>query len=332
VPERSGDLASALRAAGGVLLALGALLVFIRRGSHHQWTDFELLLTVAVPAAGLFAMSVADRGGPGLTRADPWRAVLLITSVLLSVVALFQLLQWAGASTSHLLFDAAVLVATAAIAILGAHRAESPYAILLAGLALLGAWMLVWLKIVSHPSADTVRWLLLAGGAVLLVAAAVVALLDAIGAPELATAGGIGAVLAGLLGVLVGLFGVAFGAIGGLLRAAGGNASAPIVGVRSGTHLSRAHEALHIAGAQTTGWNIYLLLVSLALVWLGSSWRSRGPGYVGVAGLAVFLISVGAQVTRLESGHGPSSSVLGWPLLLVLLGLAGLGAPLLRRR
>ena len=323
MPERSGDLASALRAAGGVLLALGALVVFIRRSSHHQWTDFELLLTLAVPAAGLFAMSVAHRGGPGLTRADPWRAVLLVTSVLLSVVALLQLLKWAGASTSHLLFDAAVLLATAAIAILGARRAESPYAILLAGLALLGAWMLLWLKIVSHPSADTVRWLLLAGGAVLLMAAAVVALLDAIGAPELATAGGIGAVAAGILGVLLGLFSAtAFAVVDSIKSSRSG----------PGTLGRGLHGDLHLAGTQTTGWDVYLLLVSLGLVWLGSSSRSRGLGYVGFAGLLVFLISVGTQVTRLAAGHGPSSSLLGWPLLLVLLGLAGLAAPLLRRR
>jgi hypothetical protein len=338
VGEGSEDQGGALRAAGGVLLGLGALVVFIRRGEHGAWTDFELLLTLAIPSAALFALAVAGRSGRARTPADPSRAVLLVTSVLLSVVALFQLLHWAGASTRHVLYDAAVLVVAASIGILGARRAGAPYAILLSGLALLVAWMLVWLKIISHPSADTVRELLLAGGAVLLIAAAVLELLDRTGAREIATAGGIGAVAAGLLGVIVGSFGVTFGAIGGLISASSSSSSVSADGgiVTSASPGREPHvlsgQGLHIAGAQTAGWNIYLLVVSLAFVWLGARSRSRGLGYVGALGLLGFLISVGAQLTRLEAGHDPSSSVLWWPLVLVMLGLAGLLAPLLRRR
>ncbi len=302
-----GDLASALRAAGGVLLALGAFVVFIRRSSHHRWSDFELLLTLAVPAAVLLAMAVAGRSGYIRTAADPSRSVLLVTAVLLSTVALFQLLVWAGASRQHLLLDAAVLVLTAAIAVFGARRIGAPYAILLAGLALLGAWLLVWIEIVGHPGADTTRWLLVSGGAVLLAAAALMAVTDAIGAAEIATAGGIAAVAAGVLGVIVGAVGLTFGAVGLLTTP-------------------------KIAGGQTSGWDIYLLLVSVGLVLLAARSGARGPGYVGAFGLLGFLISVGAQLTHLESGRGTSSSLLGWPLVLVLLGLAGLAAPLLRRR
>jgi hypothetical protein len=328
VGEESGDRGSTLRAAGGVLLAIGALVVFIRRSEHHAWSDFELLLTVAVPAAGLFALALAGHSRFAGRPPDPSRSVLLVTSVLLSIVALFQLLQWTSASARHLLYDAAVLVVTAALGILGARRAGAPYAILLSGLALLGAWMLVWLKIISHPSPDTVRVLLLAGGALLLLAAAALELLDRIGAREIATAGGIGAVAAGTLGIFVGLFGVAIGAIGnGLIRSSSSSTSS---GQPQEPHVF--HGGSHIAGGQTTGWNIYLLIVSLVLVWLGARSRARGLGYVGAVGLLGFLISVGAELTRLEAGHDTSSSLLGWPLVLVLLGLACLLAPMLRRR
>ncbi len=165
--DRGGDFAGALRAVGGVMLALGAVVVISRRSGPHSWSDFELMLVVAVPATALFAVAVTGRGRWSPSVAEPWRAVLLVTSILLSPVALFLLLRWAGAGTRHLLYDAGVLAATAAIAIVGSRRAGSRYAMLLAGVALLGAWMLVWAKIIHDPSGDTVRWLLLAGGAVL---------------------------------------------------------------------------------------------------------------------------------------------------------------------
>jgi hypothetical protein len=90
--------------------------------------------------------------------------------------------------------------------------------------------------------------------------------------------------------------------------------------------------AAHISGAQTTGWDIYLLVVSVALIWLASRSGRRGPGYAGALGLLLFIASTAAQLTRVENGHAPSHSLLGWPLVLVVLGLAGLAAPLLRRR
>jgi hypothetical protein len=48
--------------------------------------------------------------------------------------------------------------------------------------------------------------------------------------------------------------------------------------------------------------------------------------------LAAFAISVGAELTRLESGHGPTHGVAGWPLALLILGVAGLASPLLYSR
>ena len=316
----------AAQAAGGVLLALGAVVVVLRRSEAGGWTDFELMLTAAVPAVLLFAIAVAGRAPLAPSISAPWRSVPLISAILLAPLALFLFLRWVGASTHHLLYDAAVLVVTAAIAVAGARRAGTPYAIFLAGVALLGAWMLVWLKIISNPSGDTVRWLLLAGGAVLLLSAGTLALLDAAGVHEIATAGGIGLIGAGLVGVIVGLVGVFVAAVGAV--SSGGPSSGEGGTV---THPARVH-ALHFSGSQTVGWDIYVLIVSTAFVWFAARSRARGPGYVGVLGLFIFLVSVGTQLARLVQGHGQSHSLLGWPLILLGLGVVGLLAPVLARR
>jgi hypothetical protein len=332
VRARGGDLAAALRGVGGVLLALGAVVVVFRRSGPGRWTDFELMLTTAAPAVALFAISVAGRGRiAGLAR-EPWRPLLLVSAILLSPLALFLFLRWVGASSHHLLYDAGVLVVTAAIAVAGGRRAGSPYAFFLAGVALLGAWMLVWLKIFPDASGDTVRWLLLAGGAVLLAAAGAMAVLDAAGASEIATAGGLGLVAAGLVGVLLSTFGVFVSTlVGG--GSSSSSSSGPGGSVASGPgEIGRHSGVLHLAGTQTTGWDIYLLVASLAFLWLAVRARARGPGYVGVLGALVFLISVGAQLTRLQAGRGESHSLLGWPVILVGLGLLGLLAPLSSRR
>lgn len=89
---------------------------------------------------------------------------------------------------------------------------------------------------------------------------------------------------------------------------------------------------LHTSGLQHFGWDLYLLVVSLALVWVGSRARVRGMGYVGGIGLLAFLLSVGAQITRIESGRAPTAAIVGWPLALLVIGVAGLAAPMLYRR
>jgi hypothetical protein len=88
----------------------------------------------------------------------------------------------------------------------------------------------------------------------------------------------------------------------------------------------------HTSGLQHFGWDLYLLVVSLVLVWVGARVRARGLGYVGGVGLLAFLISTGVQVTRLETGGEPTASIVGWPLALLIMGVAGLAAPVLYRR
>ena len=299
-----------------MLFAVGAIVLFVRKSGHHEWSSLALLLVVGVPAATLFALALTAPAPPSGERARPWQTVLMVTSILLGPVVLLEFLDWVGAGTGHVLYVAGVFAVTGLLAGYAAERARVSYAALLAALALLVSWLLVWGKILDHPSADTYRWLLVAGGAVLLVVSAGLGRSGAIGASEVATAGGVAAVAAGILGVIVGSV---FGVVRGITS----------IGARAGAHIPFAAST---SGLQHFGWDLYLLIVSLALVWVGSRARVRGPGYVGGIGLFAFAISAGAQITRIESGRAPTADVVGWPLALLIVGLAALAASALFSR
>jgi hypothetical protein len=389
--DRTTDL---LRSVGGLLFAAGALVLLARKSGHHQWGAFAQLLVVLIPAAFLYVLALGvleETPSTPSGKAQPWQSVLMVASILLAPVALIDLLHWLGASTNHVLYVAAVFALTALLAGYAARRARVSYAVLLAGLSLLLTWLLVWGKIIHHPSADTYRWLLVAGAALLLVGAAGLARSSALGASELATAGGIAAVAAGVLGVIVGAFVGAFGGLSKAISSASETSSSIRVSgsvrrpgsvisssrISSGRrlprissiprtpsghrislhppilrnpripripriprnpeilrnhHLSSNPFAIHTNGLQHFGWDLYLLVVSLALVWVGSRARVRGLGYVGGIGLFAFVVSVGAQITRLEAGRSPTAGIVGWPLALLIIGFVGLAAPTLYRR
>ena len=373
------DATDLLRSIGGVLFAAGAVLVLVRESAHHEWGAFAQLLVVLVPAVLLYVLALGafeDTSDTPPEKAQPWQSVLMVTAILLVPVALFELLRWVGASTHHVLYGAGVFALTALLAGYAARRARVSYAALLAGLSSLVAWLLVWEKIAGHPSANTYRWLLVAGAVLLLVVAVRRARAGAIGAGEVATAGGIAAVSAGVLGVIVGYVAALTRTIsrafepGSIISRSSVSASSrlthhPIQSIHissSSTQIvSKSHVTsiplnplssnpriphnlriprsphistlpIHTSGLQHFGWDLYLLVVSLALVWIGSRARVRGLGYVGGAGLLAFLISVGGQVTRLEYGRAATSQIVGWPLALLILGLVGLAAPMLSRR
>jgi hypothetical protein len=309
----SRDTTDLLRSAGGLLLAAGAATLFARKGASETWGSFALLLVLLLPAAGLYGLAISGASRVADGRAEAWRSVLLVAGLLLALGAFLQLLEVLGANTKEALWFAAAFAFTAALAIQGVRRTRVRYAALLAGLALLATWMVVWVRALQPVSGDTFRALLVAGAAVLLVAATILGRTGRLGAGEIATAGGIAAVLAGVIGVLVG---AANGAAGAL---------EPI--------FNNGHVARHgsVSGLQSFGWDLYLLAVSVALVAVGARLRSRGMGYVGGFGVLMFILSVSAQITRVQEGRQPSTSLVGWPLALLLLGLLGLAASARRR-
>ena len=65
-------------------------------------------------------------------------------------------------------------------------------------------------------------------------------------------------------------------------------------------------------------WDIELLVASLLAVLWGARFGVRGPTYVGAIGLLIFIITVGSEV----GVDVPSSTIVGWPLILALVGAA----------
>ncbi len=342
------DLADLSRSVGGLALALASV-VLLSRGERDGWSGFVRMLVVLLPTAVLYLLAIGRRGGPprdddlpashsptwgrrGSGAAAPWRSVLGVAALLLAPIALLAFLHWAGVRTARPLVQAGVFAMSAVIAGYAVFAARIAYAALLAGLSGLVAWLIVWGQILDHPSPSTYRGLLIAAGALLVVLAALLAARGSPGASELATAGGLAAIAAGIIGIVIGAFVGVFGSLFGAVESSSSSGSAR-VGVATspqlhGTHLPGLLTG-HTSGLQSFGWDLYLLVASLALVWVGSRMRARGLGYVGGVGLLGFLISVGAQVTRLEAGRSPSGSIVGWPLALLIVGLVGLLAPAL---
>jgi uncharacterized membrane protein len=316
VRDRRDDVIDLVRSAGGLLLGIGAVVLLTRKAGSGDWSEFARTLVVVVPTLVLYLVSVlAPPAGENLGGRS-WRALLAIAAILLAPVAMLQLLDWLGADAGADLWLAAVFAATALLAVQAALRTQVPYILLLSAIAALVSWLFLWEK-VAHPSTGTTRWILIAAAVLLLVTAVELARRGAIGAREIATVGGLAAVLPGVIGVVVG----AFATVGEGFRT--------LLGTEEG---STGAGAAHASGLETFGWDLYLLIVSILLVWAGSRVRSRGLGYVGGLGVLTFIVSVGMQITRLELGRAPQTGVGGWPIVLIVLGAGGLLLPLLVRR
>jgi hypothetical protein len=288
---------------GGLLLATGAVALDIRKAT--TWGVGGRMLTVLIPAVVLYVLALdvpgARKHGP---RGDaaPWQSVLAVVAVILNSIWLTLFFHWVGARGS--LVTVAAFVLTAASAGYAARRASVRFAALLAALDLVVAWLAGWNKILGHPSGNTNRWLLIAVGVVLAAAAVGLARRGRRESSELVTAAGVAGVVASSIGVFLSLVGFSLSRV---LREAGLRASFGGLDVR-----------------QHFIWDLVLLLIALGLISYGSRARVRGPGYVGGAGLAIFLFSVGYQISARLSGGSPSESLAGWPLALLLIGAGAL--------
>ena len=295
---------------GGLLFAAGALTLFIRKTSREDWSDFPLLLVLLIPCVLLYALGLGlvrlgeDRP-PARGDARPWQSVVLVVAILLAPLALFQFLETIDGSTDDSLNQAWIFLLTAALAAVAAVRIGAVFPTLLAALFGLLAWLALWDEILE-PSEETVRYLLVVVALILAAVAVVLQVRRRGFAPDVMTGAGIAAVSAGILGIGATASQFAFGL-------AGGFAPTP--------------EAGEIQ--QEEIWNVYLLLISLALVLYGNRVHARGPVYVGAFGLFGFIVGVGAEVSAFASGEAPDGSLVGWPLLLLLLGAAGLAAGVL---
>jgi hypothetical protein len=308
------DTRDALRKIGGLLLGLGALMIYIRKGpfltvNPSQWAAFPMFLVLALPAAYLYG-GIFTREQTGELR--PWQAVHSVFGLLFVPLALLQFVDMIGGNPNAGMNVFWAFAATAALAFYAGAMIGVRVQLLFGSIALIISWTALWNAILDGGIGahwGVYRGLLgilaigLLAGAVYVwrtnpggdqVAGSATAPSGDLGlwkASELLTGAGIAAVIACALGI------TALGNLNPL-----GTGTPPI---------------------ETTNlWDILLLVVSLGLVGIGSQIGVRGPVYIGAIGLTLFLVIAGLD---LNSGQ-PHPFKLGvWPWVLLGLGVIALG-------
>lgn len=275
------------------MFGAGALVLLIRKGS--EWSDWAIFLALLIPALIMFAVVFVGRAREGLSG---WHVAFLVFGTLLLLGALLQFVNAVDDDPDTSLNLAWTFGACAALAAVSSLVLRAQFQMLLGGLLAIVAWLTFWDKVLSNPSGDTVRWLLIVLAAIFLAAGVVLTRARQPQASDLITVAGIAAVIAAALSFA--------GAAGALSDTVGSSlsGSAPKPG---------------------QGWNVFLLVVSLLLIGYESRSPTRGPGYVGAVGLAAFIGLTGVDiVNRLNGDEG--GGVVGWPLILLILGGAALMA------
>jgi hypothetical protein len=279
-----------LRLAGGLMFGSGALVLLVRKG--QTWSDWAIVFALLVPAAVLLGLAIAGRAPTG--RAG-WRASFLVFGTLLLLGSLLEIVNALKGRPQADLNLAWTFGVAGAVAVATSLALRAQVQMLVGALLGVVAWLALWDKILTHPSGDTVRWLLIVLAAVYLVAALILTRAGRAEAADLITVAGIAAVLSAALSFAA--------AAGGVLSATGSTAAPGLSG-----NVPKPGQ----------GWNLFLLVISLLLIAYGSRGRTRGPGYVGAVGLAVFILLTGADLVNRLNGQG--GGVVGWPLILLIGG------------
>ena len=308
------DTRDALRKIGGLLIGLGAAMIYIRKGpfltvNPSQWAKFPMFLVLALPAIYLYG-GILTRPRTGELR--PWQVVHSVFGLLFVPLALLQFVDMIGGNPNASLNLFWVFLVTAGLAFYAGTVIGVRVQLLLGSLALIVAWTALWDELLSGGIGahwGVYRGLLgllaiglLAGGLYLWrnnpggdeVAASATTPSGDLGlwkASELLTGAGIAAVIGCALGI------TALGNLNPL-----GTGTPPI--------------------ETTNAWDIMLLLISLGLVALGSQIGVRGPVYVGGIGLLLFLVIAGLDLNSTP----PHPFKLGvWPWVLLGLGVIAIG-------
>lgn len=300
----------ALRSLGGLLFGVAMLLIFLRRSAFGDaWGDFVLLLVLLIPCVFLYGAALLGYLSSPEDRA--WQAVYGTFGILLIPLVLFQFIELVNGNTESSLNTAWVFLVTAIAAAAAALVGNVRYGLLLASIALIFAWLGLWDEILSDGLAGdfgTFRGLLIIIAAILLAGAVGFYMVDRVRglrwSSEIVTGAGIAAVFgAGLISF------TAFGDV-------------PVTPPTPTLGGGEVVETEAGGARPSLFWDAVLLIVSLLLVAYGSRFRARGPVYVGAIGLFLFVLLVGLDLDADE----PEGSILGWPLLLLLLGLAAIVA------
>jgi hypothetical protein len=284
-----------LRLVGGLAIGVGGLVLAARKlgvvPGTEGWSEGAVLLALLVPFAVLFGVGIAQRREV----AEPWRATFLVFATILVPFVGFQLLDVLGGSADDSLHSVWIFGLMAAVGAAGALLGGALQAGGFGALGLLVAWVAFWDEVLGDPSGDTVRWLLVAIAAIYVAASLAFQRLGIRQGAGLVTAAGLATGYAGILGEL------------GPLGLAG---PLPVPGPTART-VEAADPALF--------WDAFLLVTSMALVAFSARTGRRGPGLVGGAGLAAFVVTTGAQIGD-ALGGGAEGDLAGWPLVLLLGG------------
>lgn len=289
------DGRDALRALAGLLIGLGLVMVFVRKSSSllgEPWGDFGLFLVLLAATGFLYGVGMAARAATAEPRR--WEAVYVVFGIFLVPLTLLQFVQLVNGDTSASLNITWIFLVTAVLAAYAGMNGFR-YGWLLASLSAIVAWSALWNKIISGGLSDhfdTYRLLLLVVAALILGAGWALASAsardddDGDAFSEFVTGAALAAVAAGAL---------SFGQVAALTTGAS---------VPSGLD-------------SAVGWELILLVVSLAAIAYGSRAGARGPAYVGGFGLFAFLLVAGLDL----NSSTPHGDLVGWPLLLIVLGL-----------
>jgi hypothetical protein len=290
----------AMRQLGGLLVGLGLLMVFVRKGSGlgETWGDWGLLATLLIAFAFLYGVGMLGALATGGPRS--WEAVYLVFGILVAPLALLQFIEAINGTPGASLNTFWVFGVTAALAVAATLVARVRYGFLLASLAVIVSWSALWDKVLSGGIGDhfgIYRGLLIILAALLLAAAFAASRLGEpegrARASEIVTGASVSAVLAGSLSIPK-IFAV----------------SNPFISIS--------------APSSSLLWEIVLLVVSLLAVGYGSRFAVRGPAYVGGIGLLIFLAIAGADI----NDTSPQGRIVGWPLALVVIGAVAFAASL----
>ena len=275
-----------LIAAGAVLVTLGIALEEVRLDDKLPTGVHLLILALAAGAIYALGVQVVQQGRP-----YAFQSVLLVCGLLLLFPALLTLADVLGADFDE--FPAGALVWTsllyAGAALYPAVARGSSICALIGALALGLAAMAFANWVFGANSAETYRWLL----ALAAIAYVVVCLALRGVAPrhseQMANAAGLAVLILGLTAILpvATAFLFPFGA--------------------------------PAAGPLPNGWELVVLAAGCGLVAYGAVDRAPGPAYLGVANLALFLVSAAVS---------DEDTLLYWPALILALGLGTMFAGL----
>jgi hypothetical protein len=284
-------------AAGAVPLAVAAFVIELRMTQWALGPRFAVVFLIAVLLLTMGWLAPLEESAP-----RAYHSTLLVSGLLPMALALVLLAELLGASrppgSGGLFWAAAVEVI---LAVAAARRARSAMCTLIAALAAIICVEEFVAWVFQPHGQGTFRAIL-----VLLV---VVFASGAIRLRERQRPHAVQMVnAAGLATLLIGLNLASALLLGETLRASG------------------SYAAVFGASPQVAfGWKLFLLAVGFGLIAYAGVDRERGPAFIGVAVLAVFVGLTGFPT----SSHG---SLVGWPLFLLLIGAVGLAIGLRPRQ